>query len=223
MFVQTWMSENVVTASPDQDAAEALRIMKASRIRRMPVVEDDVVVGIITLTDVYRLMPEDVNPTMEKIAADLRIGKTVGEVMRREVMTADPREPLEDVAQRMRRHRLSGMPVIRNEKLVGMITESDIFEGFAHAMGAGQGGIRISFDLEHDPKALFKIVQTMKAFGIEVSSLSKYQSLPDGRETFTMRVHGADVDKFVTTLWNAGYRVVGVLRDEDDLEGEVGG
>ena len=218
MFVRTYMSQNVITVSPAQDVAEALRIMKKSKIRRLPVVEGDTVVGIVTLRDVYRTIPEDINPAGEGAPPILRTGTQVRDIMQPDVKIADPREPLEDVALRMRRNRLSGMPVVHNGKLVGVITESDIFESFAHAMGADQGGVRISFDLDPDPKALFKIIQTMKAYGIQVSSLSKFQALPNSRETFTMRVHGTDVDKFIKSLWTAGYRVVGVLRDEDEDE-----
>ena len=223
MFVRTWMSGSITTVAPDRDVAEALRIMKESSVRRLPVVSGEKLVGIVTKRGLYLAVPNDVNPASEDLPPDLRTGVSVADVMTRDVMTTGLGEPLEDVAERMRANKISGMPVVHGEKVVGMITESDIFSGFAQAMGAGKGGVRISFDLDPDPKALARIVQIMKAYGIQVSSLSKFENKTGDRETFTMRVHGDSVDKFINSLWNIGYRVVGVVREGEETPGDEEG
>jgi len=223
MFVRTWMSANITIVAPDRDVAEALRIMKESNVRRLPVVSNEKLVGIVTKRGLYLAVPNDVNPASEDVPPDLKTGVRVADVMEREVMTADLGEPLEDVAERMRANKISGLPVVHGEKVVGIITESDIFAGFAQAMGAGKGGVRISFELDPDPKALARIVQIMKAYGIQVRSLSKFESESGECETFTMRVHGDGVDKFINSLWNIGYRVVGVVREGEDVPGDEEG
>ena len=220
MFIRTWMSTNIITVAPDYDVAEALRIMKESSVRRLPVISDGKLVGIVTKGALYLSVPNDVNPASEDMPLDLKTGVSVADVMERDVMTAGLGEPLEDVAERMRANKISGMPVVHGEKVVGMITESDIFSGFAQAMGAGRGGVRISFELAPDPKALARIVQIMKAYGIQASSLSKFENKSDNRETFTMRVHGDGVDKFINSLWNIGYRVLGVVREGEEEPGD---
>lgn len=218
MYVQMWMSSDVITASPQQDVAEALAVMKRRRVRRLPVVEKGALVGIVTLHHLYRVLPRDVNPTREDSAPTGPTGIPIGEIMERDVVTTTPFEPLEDVAEIMRKRKIGGVPILQHGKLVGIITESNIFEAFAQALGAGRGGVRITFDLETDPKALGKIARMMTTFAIELISLAMYCVPSKKREVFTMRVQGRDVERFIKGLWQKGYRVVGVKHEDEEDE-----
>ena len=214
MYVRDWMSREVVTVSPDDDIAAAVALLKQRRIRRLAVVDaGGKLVGIVTLDDLYVLLPPDFNPV--KNAIDVKpVGVKVAAEMASDVVTIGPNEPLEDVAALLRRRRIGALPVLDGGRLVGIITESDVFEALARVLGAGQGGTRISFDLPDDPHALTKIVQTMRTFAIDVLNMSMYRTEDHDREVFTLRVHGEDVDRFVSALWKMGYRVMGV-QDED--------
>ena len=216
MYVQTYMTPDLVTIPSYQDAAEALRVMRRHGIRRLPVLDQGKLVGIVTLHGLYRVLPENVNPAKAALPPTFRTGSAVGEIMDREVITAKASEPLEDVAQRMREHKISGVPVVRRGEVVGIITESDIFRVFAQVMGAGLGGVRIAFDLKYDPTCLGDILQSAKVYGITVNSLAMCRSLTGERVTVTMRIDGQDVERFVRSLWNSGYRVVGVIPEEDE-------
>jgi len=153
-----------------------------------------------------------VNPAKEELPVALHTGIAVGQVMTREVITAEPTEPLEDVAERMRRNGVGGIPVVHRDRLVGIITESDIFGAFTQLMGAGFGGIRITLDTQPGPASLRKVLGSADVYAIRIISLAMCRNQAGDRLLLTMRISGADVERFVSSLWNAGYRVTGVLR-----------
>ncbi len=218
MYVQMHMTGDPVTIPSDCDIAEAVRIMKKHDFRRLPVVDAGKLTGLVTLHGLYRALPENINPARGDLPETLLCGTLVREVMSDEVITAEPTEPLEEAAERMRRHKIGGMPVVRRGEVVGVITESDIFRAFMQLMGAGLGGIRISFDVSPQPATLHKVLQTAGVYGVKVNSLTMCRTVAHDRVTFTMRIEGQDVNRFVASLWKSGYRVVGVRRDEDAEE-----
>jgi acetoin utilization protein AcuB len=124
--VQDWMRENPVTIDPDATLAAAQELMIESEVRRLPVVERGELVGIITNSDILRQIPA----TVEEIDDDTRLlltQRTVREVMTYSPMTINPSATIQEAAERMLEYQISGLPVVRNGKVVGIITESDIF------------------------------------------------------------------------------------------------
>ena len=125
--VQDWMRENPVTITPDATLAEAQELMTEHEVRRLPVVENGELVGIITYSDILRQIP----PLREEEEADhatvLLSQRTGGEVMTYSPITINPSATIQEAAERMLEYQVSGLPVVRNNKVVGIITESDIF------------------------------------------------------------------------------------------------
>jgi acetoin utilization protein AcuB len=124
--VQDWMRENPVTIDPDATLATAQELMIESEVRRLPVVERGELVGIITNSDILRQIPA----TVEEADDDMRLlltQRTVREVMTYSPMTINPSATIQEAAARMLEYQISGLPVVRNGKVIGIITESDIF------------------------------------------------------------------------------------------------
>lgn len=126
--VREWMTSPVISVAPSTPISTAHQLMKDHGIRRLPVVEHDQVVGIITLGDVREASPSDATTLsiweMNYLWAQL----TVERVMSRHVITARPDDLLLDIAQIMLDKKVSGLPVVDERGyLVGIITESDIF------------------------------------------------------------------------------------------------
>ena len=124
--VQDWMRENPVTIDPDATLAAAQELMIENEVRRLPVVERGELVGIITNSDILRQIPA----TVEEADDDTRLlltQRTVREVMTYSPMTINPSATIQEAAERMLEYQISGLPVVRNNKVVGIITESDIF------------------------------------------------------------------------------------------------
>jgi acetoin utilization protein AcuB len=127
-LVKDWMTRNVVTITPDTTLPEARRLMIEKHIRRLPVVKDDHLVGIVTLGDVRgaeasgatSLSIWELNYLLSKLK--------IKEIMTRNLVKISPNATIGQAAEAMLEHKVSGLPVVEEErKLVGIITESDIF------------------------------------------------------------------------------------------------
>lgn len=130
-------ARNVITVTPNTPMLEARRLMDGNNIRRLPVILGDELLGIVTLTDLMRAAPSpasslsvwEVNYLLDKI--------TVAELMTSPAKTVTPDADLYEVAKIMLKHKIGGLPVVDDGKLVGIVTESDIFRVMARMLGEG--------------------------------------------------------------------------------------
>lgn len=126
--VREWMTSPVLTISPTASISSAHQIMKENGVRRLPVVDHDRLVGIITIGDVREASPSDATTLSIWELNYLWAQLTVERVMTRKTLTIRADSPLLDAAQIMLDHKVSGLPVVdENDRLVGILTESDIF------------------------------------------------------------------------------------------------
>ncbi|HEX2226906.1 MAG TPA: CBS domain-containing protein [Candidatus Binatia bacterium] len=126
--VAEWMTETVLAVETYDSIGVARELMAKHRVNQLPVLDHDVVVGIVTDRDL-----RDAYPTSMAIAETKKIDEfaaryTVEEVMTHNVFTVEPETPLETAVSLLRRHRIGSLPVIKNKSLVGIITRSDILD-----------------------------------------------------------------------------------------------
>lgn len=127
-IIGEWMTPNPITITPDTTLPEAHRIMKERNIRRLPVMENDRLVGIVTLGDV-----RGAEPSGATSLSIWEINYLVSRLRIAEIMTPDPvvinaDSPVSRAAHLMLKYRVSGLPVVDYDgHLIGIITESDIF------------------------------------------------------------------------------------------------
>lgn len=126
-LVREWMTTPAITVLPTTSVRVARALMNERRIRRLPVVQDDRLVGIVTMGDLRSAEPPDTSPLSKEQVASLLEKLPVAEVMSRAVFTVSPGTPIREAAGMMLVHRVSGLPVVQDGAVVGMITESDIF------------------------------------------------------------------------------------------------
>ena len=122
MIVHDRMSSHPVTIDPETSTLVALNMMQYHRLRHLPVVNaDGHVVGIVAERDLLLSTSRHLNTNLE-----------VAEVMVHDVVTVEPQTSIGDAAMLMARHHFGSLPVVNEEgKLVGILTESDIFRAFA--------------------------------------------------------------------------------------------
>lgn len=123
--VQDWMREEPIVVSPDASLSTAHDLMVENEVRRLPVVDRELI-GIITYSDILRRLPITADEADEQTRA-LLTQCTVREAMTYSPVTINPSATIQEAAERMLEYQVSGLPVVRNGKVVGMITESDIF------------------------------------------------------------------------------------------------
>jgi|SRR3972149_706916 len=128
--VGDWMTRKVVTISPKQTLPVSHKLMKDHSIRRLPVVDAGQLIGILTLGDIREASPSDATSLsifeLNYLLAEL----TVDRIMTKDPITVTPATRLSEAAKLMLQHKIGGLPVLEGHKLVGIITESDIFRAY---------------------------------------------------------------------------------------------
>lgn len=128
VLVRDWMTAPVITVTPATSISSAHQIMKENGIRRLPVVENDYLIGIVTIGDVREASPSDATTLSIWELNYLWAQLTVERVMTRKLFTIRHDQSILDAAQIMLEHKVSGLPVVDEQgKLLGILTESDIF------------------------------------------------------------------------------------------------
>lgn len=126
--VKGWMTEPVISISPDATVIEADRMMREYGIRRLPVIKKDKLVGIVTRGDVREARASAATSLSIWELNYLIARLTVAKVMSSDVITIEPDANIADAADLMLNKKVSGIPVLNDKKnVVGIITESDIF------------------------------------------------------------------------------------------------
>jgi CBS domain-containing protein len=129
VVVSEWMSKPVVTVEPSTPLKNAHQIMKDCRIRRLPVVKDGHLVGIITSGDIREASPSDATSLSVWELNYLWDQLTVEHSMTRDPVTVKPETTILEAARLMLEKKISGMPVVDTSgHIVGILTESDIFK-----------------------------------------------------------------------------------------------
>ena len=213
MLVRMWMSDEVITASPELPIMEARELMKEHNIRRLPVVDKrGRLIGIVTQGDIQEASPSDATTLSIWELNYLLARITVEEIMTRDVITITPDTPVEEAALLMRERKVGGLPVVEDGKLVGIITESDIFEVMIKVMGVRQGGTRLTLEIEDRPGSLAEALSPIKKHGVNILSVVTCEECPasPGYGVVVVRLATTEYEPIVSELERAGVKVLDV-------------
>lgn len=125
--VRKWMTAPPIVVTAQTSLLDAYQYMNENDIRRVPVVNrDNMLVGILTMSDIQRTVPLFFQGA--DLATDLLLNdQKVQQVMTQDPITIEPEDTIQDAAELMLEYQVSGLPVVENGRVVGVITESDIF------------------------------------------------------------------------------------------------
>ncbi len=165
MLIGERMSYPVVTAPPNMPINEALALMHKEHIRRLPVIEDGKLVGIVSDKELLNASPSpatslsiwEMNYLISKIKLE--------DVMTTDVLTVNEDTPIEEGARIMADNKIGGLPVMRGDQLIGIITETDLFKIFLELMGAREKGVRVTALVQNIPGTLAKLAQAISGQG----------------------------------------------------------
>jgi acetoin utilization protein AcuB len=209
LLVKDSMTREVVAISPDDTAKSALALCRERRIRHLPVLEGGSLVGIASDRDFRDAAPPLGDPGRAAALAEIR----VGEVMAREVVTADSDDPIEQAANTMRERRIGCLPVVESGELVGIITASDVMDALVYLVGAHEPGSRMEISLPDRPGSLAGAAGVFGMCGINIVSAAMGATTEptDGgatkERTVVFRVDTIDTSEVVGYLEDAGYTV----------------
>lgn len=209
MFVSERMSRPVITVTPETPVHDALAMFKKEHIRRAPVMQDGKIVGIVSASDLMNASPSPVT-SLSVWEMNYLISKvTVKQVMNKKVVTVEVDTPIEEAARIMADKKFGGLPVMRAGKLVGIITETDLFKTFLELMGARTKAIRVTAEIEDKPGALAKITKAVADAGGNFISFGQFTGDDPSSKILTFKVAGVKkedvkkvLSKFVKKFWD---------------------
>jgi acetoin utilization protein AcuB len=202
MFVGERMSRPVISVSPDEPINEVLAMFRAEHIRRAPVMKDAKLVGIVSERDLLNASPSTAT-TLSVWELHYLIGKVkVKDVMSKKVITVDKDTPIEEAARIMADRKIGGLPVVSGGKVVGMITETDLFKVFLELMGARQKGTRVTATVPEQPGELAKITKAISASGGDFIAFGMFAGPDAESRVVTFKVQGMKKEKIKEVLEN---------------------
>ncbi len=190
MLIKDWMAKDPITMSEDTSMIKAIHIMKERRFRRIPVVAEGKLVGMVTDRDLKEASPSRATTLDVHELYYLLAELPVQEIMSRNPISVFQDDTVEHAAQIMLEHTISGLPVVDGEdRVVGIITQSDVFRAFMHITGILQGGVQFALRLEDRPGLIKEVVDLLRARGARfVSLLSSYAASREGYRDVYIRV-----------------------------------
>lgn len=191
MFVRERMSRPVISVHSDMPIQEALRLMQREHIRRLPVVNKrGGLEGIVSEIDLLQASPSSATSLSVWELTYLLSKITIKEIMQRDVITVNEDTPIEEAARIMADNKIGGMPVVQDGKVVGIITETDLFKIFLELFGAREAGVRLAALVQNVPGELAKVTEAIFEIGGNILSLGTFLGeSPENRE-IAMKVDG---------------------------------
>ena len=190
MFVGERMSRPVISVSPDTPINDALAMFKKEHIRRTPVIKDGKLIGIVSERDLLNAAPSSAT-TLSVWEMNYLISKVkVKDVMSKKVISVNKDTPIEEAARIMADKKIGGMPVLDRDKVVGMITETDLFKVFLELMGARDKGIRVTATIEEKPGELAKVTKAIAGAGGNFISFGFFDGDDPTTKVLTFKVAG---------------------------------
>ena len=204
MLVRARMSRHPITVRPETTLYDGLRLMREEKVRRLPVVDGKgALVGIVNERDLLYAAPSPAS-SLSVYEMNYLISKVkIEDLMTRDVITVQEDCPLEEAARIMVDHRISGMPVMRGDTLVGMITESDLFKIFLELLGARTWGLRVSAKVEEGRGVLAKLTQALAVSGANIVSLGTFWGDDPTNREIAFKVQGierAEMEKILADI-----------------------
>jgi len=172
MLVKNWMSKPVITVEPASTLQEATKLLKEHRIRLLPVLDKEDLVGVVTDRDLKRTSASDARPLETHELLYLIAKIRVREIMTKNPITVSEEFTVEEAAETLLRHKISGAPVVdRNGRLAGVITQTDIFRVLMSLTGMPGRGIQFGFRVENRPGSIKEVTDVLRTYGCRIASL----------------------------------------------------
>lgn len=197
MLVRDCMTKTPITVRPESDPLAALGLCKSARIRRLPVATaEGKLVGIVSRNDLELFLSKAPSPGIMKRQ------HRIEQVMVSRVITVSPEHPMEEAARLMVEHKVGSLPVVENGRLVGIITETDIFKQFVDVLGGGVDAIRLTVTLPDAPGQMAHLVNAIAALGGNIRSVVISRCDEPGDCAVTLWLEGVDQPALTKALQN---------------------
>lgn len=219
MLIGNWMTKDPISVTPDTSMMRAAKTIKDKAVHMLPVVDDaGKVVGVVTDRDLKEASPSKATTLDVHELYYLLSEIKVKDIMTSKVYSLTPEDTVERAAVLMREKRIGGLPIVDGEnRLQGVITESDVLDVLIKITGVLHGGIQLGFALSNQQGSLLVLIEDLARMGCRIMSvLTAYESDEANQRHVFIRV--TDMDKSVQNKLvdelKAKYEVLYVTRDD---------
>jgi acetoin utilization protein AcuB len=197
MLVKNWMSKNVITIDANDTMQNALTLLREHSIRMLPVMKKNRLVGIVTDRDLKKASASDATLLDVHELLYLLTKIRVKDIMTKDPITLPPDYTVEETARVLLENKISGAPVLdQSGKVIGTITQTDLFKVLISLTGIGNGGIQFGFQVEDRPGSIREVADIIREFGGRmVSILTSYDRAPDGYRRVYIRMRNIERSK----------------------------
>lgn len=205
MLVKDVMARNPVTCKPENSVPEVKSIMTKHKISKLPVLDSNTnLVGIVTKNDIIKSTPNDAT-TLDVYELSYLLGKlTVDKIMQKNVKFVTENETVENAADIMRDYEIGCLPVIKDNKLIGIVTESDLFHAFIDLFGMKYSGVRVTFIIDEKPGQLAKIASGITALNGNIITTLHSDADDDAHRKITLKCTGVELEKVKSLILDCG-------------------
>lgn len=206
MIVEEVMIKNVISLQSINTIGEAIHLMKTKKIRHLPIVDQDL--HLIGLVNASRL--REASPSVFHIGEHLEdLQKPLETIMRKDVIVGHPLDFVEEVAGLFYEHRISCLPITKDNRLVGIITETDLLRTLVELTGANQPGSQIEIRVPNITGQLGGIIALFHKRKANILSILLYPDKKDDRfKIIVIRVQMINPIGLIEELKNAGHHVL---------------
>ncbi|NMA95031.1 MAG: CBS domain-containing protein [Clostridiales bacterium] len=213
MFVRKKMTANPFTISPDNSLPDAQDIMSKHNIKRLPVLKGGKLVGVISKEDILRASPSKAT-TFSIGEINYLLARTkVSKIMTKDPITITSSALLEEAATLMRDHDVGFLPVVDDGKLVGIITESDIFDSFIELLGFREKGTRLTIEALDAPGVMSELTSIISDFGANISNIAVYRGTA-GKSAVVIGINSLNTEGIEVMLEKRGFKVLYKLQNK---------
>jgi len=208
MFVSDWINTKVFTVSPDDNISLAIKLLKEKNIKHLPVIKENrKVVGILSDRDIKDYTPSKATTLDIHELHYVLFNTRVKEIMVKKVYTTTPRTPIEEAAMVMFDRNIGCLPVVEKDKLVGIISDRDIFRVLIDITGVRHGGNRFYLTIADKLGATKEVIDIVRTNGFIIDSvLTTYEGVEKGYKKVVVRTKGKEGDlKGATRAFESKY------------------
>jgi acetoin utilization protein AcuB len=195
MFVRDYMTPNPITINPDAVFPEAMNLLRPNKIRRLPVLDDGGLVGIVVEKDLLSYSPSPATSLSVYEMYYLLERLRVRQMMSHPVITVGGDCPLEEAARIMVERKIGSLPVMQGDRLVGIITETDIFRTLVEVLGGQELGTRITLHITERVGELAKVVTRIAQAGGNILAITTSRLLASSEREVMIKAAGAGPEK----------------------------
>ncbi|MFF2530763.1 CBS and ACT domain-containing protein [Brevibacillus sp. NPDC058079] len=206
MRIEEIMRKKIVTIQPSTTIGEALLLLRANRIRHLPVIENDSLVGIVSDRDLRDALPSRL---LTHDDDDTVLHKPVADIMNQQVITAHPLDFIEDAALQLYEHKIGLLPIVEGNRLVGLITESDLFSSLIELFGVNKPSSHIEVEVDDRVGMLAEVSQVFRDAQVNVTSVVVFPGKQPAKKNLVFRVQTIDPRIVKQLLLEKGFSVIG--------------